>query len=167
MFTAFLDLICAKQKNIYTQLFIFAYRSCIYRKYLFICFTSIEFDVWFSYFFSLMPLGHFGDSTANPFAMQSECSLSSVSTQSPESLREDFIYKGFAMLCDSTEILRRLRWDCAETALRIIRSGVAVKVAKCEIAINTLIKSLRKREIGRLKICRHIGQEFLNFTNVE
>ena len=44
------------------------------------------------------------------------------------------IRKGFAMLCDFTETLRRLYGDCPEPALRLhcelIRSKVTVKVTK-------------------------------------
>ena len=48
-----------------------------------------------------------------------ESICSEVSAQSTKSLRRVSICRGLAMLCDSTE-----------TALRIIDSGVAVKVAK-------------------------------------
>ena len=54
-------------------------------------------------------------------ANQSQCSLGAVSVESP-----------FAEDSPCFATLRRLHGDCAETAVRIIRGGVADKVAKCD-----------------------------------
>ena len=67
----------------------------------------------------LMPFSLFGDFIANQFAVQSQRSLLRVSVESP-----------FAEDSQCFATLRRLRGDSTKTALRIIRSEVAVKVVK-------------------------------------
>ena len=73
--------------------------------------------------------------------INSQRNLSAVSTQSQRSLRRVSVESPFAedsscfvtlqrLHLDSTETPLRLYGDCAETALRIIRGGVAFKVAK-------------------------------------